>query len=83
MKYLGIRIDDRWNLRLYFETVVGKANRIMNALNGIMQNLRGPGENKRRLYANTVYSVIMYGAPLWADIYGKGPKHKEEGQEVT
>lgn len=54
IRYLGIRIDGRWTLRTHFETVSDKANRIMSALNAIMQNLKGPGERKRRLYANTV-----------------------------
>lgn len=30
-----------------------------------MPNLRGPDERRRRLYANVVMSVILYGAPVW------------------
>lgn len=32
-----------------------------------MPNLRGPGEAKRRLYANVVLSVILYATPIWCD----------------
>lgn len=35
-----------------------------------MPNLRGPGEAKRRLYANCVHSVILYAAPVWSDSFG-------------
>lgn len=31
-----------------------------------MPNLRGPGEHKRRLYANVVTSILTYGAPVWS-----------------
>lgn len=31
-----------------------------------MPNLRGPTEKKRRLYANALASVVLYGAPVWA-----------------
>ncbi|KMQ93099.1 reverse transcriptase [Lasius niger] len=32
-----------------------------------MPNLRDPDERRRRLFANVVYSVILYGAPVWGD----------------
>lgn len=32
-----------------------------------MPNLRGPDESKRRLYANVVTSIVMYGSPIWAE----------------
>lgn len=44
-----------------------KAGKVVRALNRLMPNLRGPDERKRRLFANSVYSVILYGAPVWGN----------------
>jgi hypothetical protein len=33
-----------------------------------MPNVRGPNEGRRKLYVNIVYSIILYGAPIWSDI---------------
>ncbi|KMQ92182.1 reverse transcriptase [Lasius niger] len=33
-----------------------------------MPNLRGPDERRRRLFANVVLSVILYGALVWEDV---------------
>lgn len=49
---------------VYIEEKVSKVTR---ALNGLLPNLRGPREKKRRLYASMMNSIIMYGAPIWAD----------------
>ncbi|KMQ90440.1 reverse transcriptase [Lasius niger] len=32
-----------------------------------MPNLKGPDERRRRLFANVVLSVLLYGAPVWGD----------------
>ncbi|KMQ81675.1 reverse transcriptase, partial [Lasius niger] len=29
--------------------------------------MNGPDDRVRRLYANTVHSVVLYGSPVWAD----------------
>ncbi|XP_050452160.1 uncharacterized protein LOC126851863 [Cataglyphis hispanica] len=34
-----------------------------------MPNLRGPNENKRRLYAQVVLSIFLYGAPVWNEAF--------------
>ncbi|XP_070162482.1 uncharacterized protein [Polyergus mexicanus] len=67
IKYLGIYIDVRWTFSQHFKYVVEKTGRVIRALNRLMPNLRGPDEKRRRLYANVVFSVILYGAPLWGD----------------
>ncbi|XP_011629985.1 uncharacterized protein LOC105422343 [Pogonomyrmex barbatus] len=41
-------------------------DRMMNALCRLLPNLGGPGAAVRRLYVNTVLSVLLYGAPVWA-----------------
>ncbi|XP_018362901.1 PREDICTED: uncharacterized protein LOC108761062 [Trachymyrmex cornetzi] len=36
------------------------------ALARITANIGGPGERRRKMYATVVMSVILYGAPIWA-----------------
>lgn len=44
-----------------------KAVKISRALRRLMPNLKGPSECKRKLYVETVKSVLLYGAPIWSD----------------
>lgn len=37
----------------------------MGHLHKIMPNIRGPSEHKRRLYASVIFSILLYGAPVW------------------
>ncbi|KMQ85315.1 reverse transcriptase [Lasius niger] len=71
IKYLGIYIDTNWLFSHHFHYVEEKANRVVRALNRLMPNLRGPDERRRRLFANVVLSVILYGAPVWGDVFAK------------
>ncbi|KMQ86127.1 reverse transcriptase [Lasius niger] len=66
IKYLGIFIDSKWSFSDHFRYVEDKAGRVIRVLNRLMPNLRGPDERQRRLYANAIMSVILYGAPVWA-----------------
>lgn len=65
MKYLGIYLDFRWKFGSHINYVEEKAQKVIRALSRILPNLRGPAENKRRLYAHAIASVINYGAPIW------------------
>lgn len=71
IKYLGIYIDTNWLFSDHFRYVEERANRVVRALNRLMPNLRGPDERRRRLFANVVLSVILYGAPVWGDVFAK------------
>ena len=71
MKYLGLTIDRNWKFNDHFDRIIPKAVGMAASLMRLMPNLRGPEERRRRLYANTVNSVIMYGAPIWADAITK------------
>lgn len=66
IRYLGLLIDPRWKFDAHLNWVPQKAEKIMGALRGLMPNLRGPREIRRRLYATAVRSVLLYGAPVWA-----------------
>lgn len=68
MKYLGLYLDSRLSFRDHFAYVESKCGKITRSLGRLMPNLRGPCERKRRLYANVLYSVVLYRAPVWHDV---------------
>ncbi|XP_046619808.1 uncharacterized protein LOC124304981 [Neodiprion virginianus] len=67
MQYLGITLDARLNFREHFARVESKVAKSTRALFRLMPNLRGPTEQRRRLYAEVIYAIILYGAPAWSD----------------
>ncbi|XP_070530033.1 uncharacterized protein [Cardiocondyla obscurior] len=67
VKYLGLLIDGQWAFREHITTIAAKAASSATALRGILPNLGGPSGAARQLYANTVRSIVMYGAPVWAN----------------
>lgn len=67
MRYLGIILDGNWDFGAHIEWVAKKAEKLIKALVCLLPNLKGPGEKKRRLYASAMRSIILYGAPIWAD----------------
>lgn len=67
MKYLGVILDGKLKFMEHFKYAAQKATKITKALCRLMPNLRGPTEAKRRLYAEVVLSVILYGAPIWSE----------------
>lgn len=46
----------------------------MGKLGRLMANKKGPSEKKRRLYSNVINSIVLYGAPIWAEEAGNTPK---------
>lgn len=71
LKYLGVMLDSKLDFREHFRYVHEKAEKVKRALSKLMPNLRGPHENKRRLYAYVVQSVVMYGAPIWYEGFAR------------
>ncbi|XP_067205341.1 uncharacterized protein [Linepithema humile] len=67
MKYLGLTLDGPWGFEQHFAGITPKADRMATALGRLLPNLGGPSNRVRRLYANVVQSVLLYGAPAWAD----------------
>lgn len=67
MKYLGIIVDRELSFIKHLKYTQEKVNKTNGALCRIMPNLRGPDETRRKLYANVVTSIAMYGAPVWAE----------------
>lgn len=65
MKYLGVILDDRMSFSPHLEYIENKVGTVTRTLHRIIPNLRGPGEGRRRLYANIIFSVALYAAPIW------------------
>ncbi|XP_032689771.1 uncharacterized protein LOC116853028 [Odontomachus brunneus] len=67
MKYLGLTLDGAWGFEKHFEVLTPKLNRMAGALGALLPNVaKGPKRRARRLFANVVHSVALYGAPIWA-----------------
>lgn len=82
MKYLGLLLDERWSFKDHIMYIEDKTNKISRALGRLMPNLRGPGEKKRRLYANTITSVIIYGAPIWSEVINGSKKLQDRLKQI-
>jgi len=78
IKYLGVYLDQEWSFKEHTEYIEQKATRVARQLGRLMPNLRGPSEKKRRLYANTISSVILYAAPIWSDEIGGTAKLRQQ-----
>lgn len=76
LKYLGLMLDARLNFSAHFSYVEEKMTKITRALCCLMPNLRGRSERKRRLYANVLGSMALYGAPIWSDSLASSPSGK-------
>lgn len=74
MRYLGIQLDNGLTYAAHIRLKAEKTKKLINGLQGIMQNLKGPKEKKRRLYINTVQSSVLYGCPHWIEGVWKNNK---------
>lgn len=69
LKYLSIHLKNKVTMfSLHLRTAADKATRVMNTLSGLMPNVKGPSEGKRRLLGSVVQSVLRYGTPCWASL---------------
>lgn len=67
MLYLGIIVEKSFLFKAHLRKAADKAEKINTQLCRLMPNLGGPCESRRRLFAAVVHSVLLYGAPSWAD----------------
>lgn len=65
LKYLGLYLDGRLNFNSHFATLTPRIGKTAQYLGRIIPNTYGPGYKTRKLYSNTITSMIMYGAPVW------------------
>lgn len=67
LKYLGVVLENRGTMYgAHWQKTADKAGRVLGALAGLMPNIGGPCEARRRLLTSVVQSVLLYGAPTWA-----------------
>ncbi|XP_029668651.1 uncharacterized protein LOC115238745 [Formica exsecta] len=67
LKYLGLYLDAAWSFGGHFERLAPRAESVAISLRRLLPNLGSPDGRVRRLYANTVRAVALYGSPVWAD----------------
>ncbi|KMQ85305.1 reverse transcriptase [Lasius niger] len=67
MKYLGLHLDEKWSFGEHFCQISPRVEGAAMALCRLLPNLGGPDGSGRRLYVGTVHSMLMYGAPVWAE----------------
>lgn len=67
VKYLGVFFDTKGSFREHLEQVTGKAENRMGRLTRLLPNIGGPCSSKRAILAGMIHSIILYGAPIWAD----------------
>lgn len=67
MRYLGVILDSKLSFGPHLEFAETKTARVMRSLGRLMPNLRGPIEERRRLYGGVLISILLYGAPVWGN----------------
>jgi hypothetical protein len=76
MKYLGIVVERSLLFKVHIEEAARKAEKMANALGRLMPNLGGPKESRRKLFVSITMSILLYGAPSWAETMSLVPKNK-------
>lgn len=59
-------MDSKVGFEEHIRMAANKAKAVTMALNRLMTNIGGPGENKRHLFMTTD-SILLYAAELWGD----------------
>lgn len=67
IRYLGVVLDDKLRFSKHAEMAAAKAARAGEQLARLMPNVGGPKYSRRRLYNEVVHSILLYGAPIWAE----------------
>lgn len=67
IKYLGLLIDGKWEFRQHFVQLTPRLGKVATALSRFLPNIGGPRAVVRKMYTNVLHSMILYGAPIWAD----------------
>ncbi|CAB0043928.1 unnamed protein product [Trichogramma brassicae] len=66
IRYLGTQLDARLTFNDHLIAASEKASKVAGALSQIMPTIGGPRSSRRRLYANVIDSILLYGAPIWS-----------------
>lgn len=71
LKYLGLQLDSKWSFSGHAKAVAEKAGKVAQNLARIMPNISAAKSRKRKLLSNVVHSILLYGAPIWAEDMSK------------
>lgn len=72
IKYLGVRLDSGMTFGAQIRAAANKVEGVVAKLTGILPNVGGCRQMKRRVIGMTAESVAMYGAPVWAEAMKRG-----------
>lgn len=75
VKYLGVTFDHNMKMAQHVREVAMKAENVVKALARIMPNVGGSKASKRKVQMLAVYSVLLYGAPIWWEAVRKKKKY--------
>lgn len=67
VRYLGMHLDRGLRGSPHIRIAAAKTTKAAGQLARIMPNIRGPKEGKRRLLASVGESIMLFGAPVWAE----------------
>jgi hypothetical protein len=67
LRYLGIQIDSKLNFTEHAKLTAAKASGAAKNLGRFMPNVSAATPSRRRLLGNVVHSLLLFGAPIWAD----------------
>jgi len=78
MKYLGIIIDNKLTLREHITHVTEKCRKIISALSKSAKLNWGISHKSfKTLYTGGIQPLLLYGAPVWAEILEKTSHRKK------
>lgn len=78
MNYLEISVRDDCSIVEHLRRTAVKASTVVTKLGRLLFNKKGPTEKKRMLYQNVVNSIMLYGAPVWAEEIREYPRRAKE-----
>lgn len=75
-KYLGVIVDNALTFKEHVSYVTDKAKKVSKKLAGLMRNLHGPKEKRRKLYTTVVNQILLYASPIWGTNLAKTHRNK-------
>lgn len=67
IRYLGIYLDARLTFKNHLNVIAEKGSKTQNALARILPNTGGATQKRRMLLSSVISSIMLYGAPIWAE----------------
>lgn len=67
IKVLGVIIDHNLSFGPHIVEAAKRAERAAAAIARLLPNIGGPSEPKRKIIASVADSIMLYGAPIWAE----------------